>query len=240
MESNWGLETLGRSSCFIKGMKGVAFSRLVFFRGFVATLVWSTWVSVIGSPNDTWWKSWAFVVQIVVTCTSLLLLLLYNTASNRNGSPIVIRTPIVNAIAKTTSFDYKGCLWRKWKKKNWARFSHAFPYNQRNNTILPTASSDNYRGSKSTSNTMLYRYCKAIHGELALEIAKEFEREYVSLPFDDAKVPHIVSVVQVWMRLVYYIVLSSSMNQYVADRNFVYRIQGIGTPSIECETFNFL
>ncbi|KAK4841446.1 hypothetical protein QYF36_004661 [Acer negundo] len=39
-------------------------------------------------------------------------------------------------------------------------------------------------------NTVLYMYCKAIHGELAMEIAEE----YVSLPFDDGKVPHLVSV----------------------------------------------
>ncbi|KAM7269147.1 hypothetical protein ACFE04_024644 [Oxalis oulophora] len=34
-------------------------------------------------------------------------------------------------------------------------------------------------------NTVLYMYCKAIHGELAMEIAEEFAREYVSLPVDD-------------------------------------------------------
>jgi hypothetical protein len=45
------------------------------------------------------------------------------------------------------------------------------------------------------ANTVLYMYCKAIHGELAVEIAEEFAREYVSLPFDDGEVPHVVSVV---------------------------------------------
>ncbi|KDP41250.1 hypothetical protein JCGZ_15657 [Jatropha curcas] len=45
------------------------------------------------------------------------------------------------------------------------------------------------------AHTVLYMYCKAIHGELAWEIAEEFAREYVSLPFDDGKVPHLVSVV---------------------------------------------
>ncbi|KVH97722.1 uncharacterized protein LOC112522735 [Cynara cardunculus var. scolymus] len=45
------------------------------------------------------------------------------------------------------------------------------------------------------ANTVLYMYCKALHGELAIEIAEEFAREYVSLPFDDAKVPHVVTVV---------------------------------------------
>ncbi|KAL5553711.1 hypothetical protein UlMin_041112 [Ulmus minor] len=44
------------------------------------------------------------------------------------------------------------------------------------------------------ANTVLYMYCKAVHGELAMEIAEEFAREYVSLPFDDGKVPHVVSV----------------------------------------------
>ncbi|KAL0792797.1 hypothetical protein Bca101_064174 [Brassica carinata] len=42
--------------------------------------------------------------------------------------------------------------------------------------------------------TVMYMYCKAVHGELAWEIAEEFAREYVSLPFDDCKVPHVVSV----------------------------------------------
>jgi hypothetical protein len=40
----------------------------------------------------------------------------------------------------------------------------------------------------------MYMYCKAVHGELVGEIAEEFAREYVSLPFDDGKVPHLVSV----------------------------------------------
>ncbi|KAL1192933.1 hypothetical protein V5N11_013466 [Cardamine amara subsp. amara] len=44
------------------------------------------------------------------------------------------------------------------------------------------------------ATTVMYMYCKAVHGELALEIAEEFAREYVSLPFDDGKVPHLVSV----------------------------------------------
>ncbi|KAE8719798.1 hypothetical protein F3Y22_tig00109926pilonHSYRG00224 [Hibiscus syriacus] len=45
------------------------------------------------------------------------------------------------------------------------------------------------------ATTVFYMYSKAIHGELAWEIAEEFAREYVSLPFDDEKVPHVVSVV---------------------------------------------
>ncbi|XP_004298408.1 PREDICTED: uncharacterized protein LOC101297830 [Fragaria vesca subsp. vesca] len=47
------------------------------------------------------------------------------------------------------------------------------------------------------ANTVLYMYCKAVNGELALEIAEEFASEYVSLPFDDGKVPHVVSVAYV-------------------------------------------
>ncbi|XAR65231.1 hypothetical protein NMG60_11009278 [Bertholletia excelsa] len=46
------------------------------------------------------------------------------------------------------------------------------------------------------SSTVLYMYCKALHGELAWEIAEEFAREYVTLPFDDSKVPHVVFVAQ--------------------------------------------
>lgn len=44
------------------------------------------------------------------------------------------------------------------------------------------------------TNTVLYMYCKALHGELEAEIVREFAWDYVSLPFDDHKVPHIVSV----------------------------------------------
>lgn len=47
------------------------------------------------------------------------------------------------------------------------------------------------------ANVVLYMYCKALQGELAFEIAEEFAYEYVSLPFDYEKVPHVVSVVQV-------------------------------------------
>ncbi|RID76164.1 hypothetical protein BRARA_B03150 [Brassica rapa] len=42
--------------------------------------------------------------------------------------------------------------------------------------------------------TVMYIYCKAVQGELAREIAEEFAREYVSLPFGDGKVPHVVCV----------------------------------------------
>ncbi|CAN1152720.1 hypothetical protein LINPERPRIM_LOCUS29106 [Linum perenne] len=45
------------------------------------------------------------------------------------------------------------------------------------------------------AQTVLYMYCKAVHGELASEIVQEFATEYVCLPFDDEKVPRLVSVV---------------------------------------------
>ncbi|KAG8383064.1 hypothetical protein BUALT_Bualt05G0145800 [Buddleja alternifolia] len=45
------------------------------------------------------------------------------------------------------------------------------------------------------ASAVLFMYCKALHGELAFEIAEEFAQEYVSLPFDDGKVPHVVYVV---------------------------------------------
>ncbi|KHN42928.1 hypothetical protein glysoja_007458 [Glycine soja] len=89
--------------------------------GVIALLLWPASV-------DGWaWKDWAFVVQIVLTSTLLMLLMLYNAAAD----------------------------------------------------------------------TVLYMYCKAVHGELALEIAEEFAWQYVCLPFDDGKVPHVVSVVRV-------------------------------------------
>nr|XP_009587192.1 uncharacterized protein LOC104084935 [Nicotiana tomentosiformis] len=46
------------------------------------------------------------------------------------------------------------------------------------------------------ASVVLYMYCKALHGELALDIAEEFASEYVYLPFDNEKVPHVVCVVQ--------------------------------------------
>lgn len=45
------------------------------------------------------------------------------------------------------------------------------------------------------AGVVLYMYCKALHGELAFEIADEFAQDYVSLPFDKEKVPHVVYVV---------------------------------------------
>lgn len=47
----------------------------------------------------------------------------------------------------------------------------------------------------SASNTVLYMYCKALHGELALEIDEGFDHHYINLPSDEEKVPQIVSVV---------------------------------------------
>ncbi|KAK7251918.1 hypothetical protein RIF29_35529 [Crotalaria pallida] len=136
VESTYGLEPLRRSSNLMKGMKGVGFSSLLFFGFMEGVLVWSSTVLAMtdsdsssgdGGTNYTLFKDLAFVVQIVMTSTLLMLLLLYHAATN----------------------------------------------------------------------TVLYMYCKAVHGELALEIAEEFAREYVSLPFDDGKVPHLVSVVRV-------------------------------------------
>ncbi|KAG5240165.1 Transmembrane protein [Salix suchowensis] len=42
---------------------------------------------------------------------------------------------------------------------------------------------------------VLYMDCKAMHGELVLEIVEEFAGAYVSLPFDDGKTPHFNGVV---------------------------------------------
>ncbi|CAN6706244.1 unnamed protein product [Malus baccata var. baccata] len=44
------------------------------------------------------------------------------------------------------------------------------------------------------ANTVLYMYCQAVNGELAMEIAEEFAREYASLPFDNEKVLHVVLI----------------------------------------------
>ncbi|KAI3696368.1 hypothetical protein L1987_79382 [Smallanthus sonchifolius] len=45
------------------------------------------------------------------------------------------------------------------------------------------------------ANTVLYNYCKALHGELVIEVAEGFDYEYMNLPEDDEKVPHVVGVV---------------------------------------------
>ncbi|PON54182.1 Transmembrane protein [Parasponia andersonii] len=126
VESTWGFEALRRSAGLIKGMRGIGLSLSLFFGFFSGLLAWCSSFSAMGFDNDgaDGWKSWQFVVQIVVTSTFLMLVLLYDVAAN----------------------------------------------------------------------TVLYMYCKALHGELATEIAEEFAWEYVCLPFDDGKVPHLVSV----------------------------------------------
>ncbi|XWS34149.1 hypothetical protein CRYUN_Cryun21dG0015300 [Craigia yunnanensis] len=124
IESSWGLEPLKRSQNLVKGLKGIAFSMLLFFGFFSGILSWGS-AAEWGDASADKWKSWAFVLNIVVTSSLYMMLLLYNLAAN----------------------------------------------------------------------TVFYMYSKAIHGELAGEIAEEFAREYVSLPFDDGKVPHVVSVV---------------------------------------------
>lgn len=43
---------------------------------------------------------------------------------------------------------------------------------------------------------VLYMYCKAVKGELVGEIVAEFGRDYVSLPFDEQKMPYLVSVAE--------------------------------------------
>ncbi|CAL5338638.1 hypothetical protein CsSME_00022217 [Camellia sinensis var. sinensis] len=63
-------------------------------------------------------------------------------------------------------------------------------------TVLGSSIIAMFMLQKLASTTVLYMYCKALRGELAGEIAEEFACEYVSLPFDDAKVPHVVFVVQ--------------------------------------------
>ncbi|OIW10274.1 hypothetical protein TanjilG_28025 [Lupinus angustifolius] len=133
VESTYGFEPLNRSSKLMKGMKGIGLSSLLFFGFMEVVLVWSNSVFASNSDGDGGngtsglFKDWASVVQIVLASTSLMLLMLYQTAAN----------------------------------------------------------------------TVLYMYCKAVHGELAVEIVEEFAREYVTLPFDEGKIPHLVSVVRV-------------------------------------------
>ncbi|CAM8881227.1 unnamed protein product [Rhodiola kirilowii] len=62
-------------------------------------------------------------------------------------------------------------------------------------TVAVTASLTLFMFNYLAANTVLYLYAKALNGELAGEIAEEFVREYVSLPFDEEKVPHFVSVI---------------------------------------------
>ncbi|KAM0960810.1 hypothetical protein ACFX2C_025803 [Malus domestica] len=84
LELKWGFESLTRSANLIKGMRGVALCLLMFFGFFVVVFGVLQLGFGIGFEGDTnGWKSWAFmVVQIVVTATSLVLLMLYNAAAN--------------------------------------------------------------------------------------------------------------------------------------------------------------
>ncbi|XP_024993748.1 uncharacterized protein LOC112527370 [Cynara cardunculus var. scolymus] len=124
-ESKWGFEPLWRSSYLVKGMRSISLSLLLFFGVLIGFWVWMNSNNVLHFDAVGGWRSWPFVLQMVIGTSLLTLLLLHNTASS----------------------------------------------------------------------TVFYMYCKALHGELATEIAEEFAREYVSLPFDDQKVPHIVTVV---------------------------------------------
>ncbi|KAG2409318.1 uncharacterized protein HKW66_Vig0041400 [Vigna angularis] len=123
-ESTWGLQPLRRSASLVSGMTPVASSSFLFFASLQALLLWTAFLI----RSDGWaWKDWAFITQIVLTSTLLMILMLYRAAAD----------------------------------------------------------------------TVLYMYCKAVHGELAVDIAQEFAWQYVCLPFDDGKVPHVVSVVHV-------------------------------------------
>ncbi|KAL1327776.1 hypothetical protein HN51_037775 [Arachis hypogaea] len=124
-ESSYALRPLRRSAALVRTMKPLAASTILFFGLLEGLLLWSSSVLVTTGGVGAWWKDWAVVLQIVLTSTTLMVLMLYHTAAD----------------------------------------------------------------------TVLYMYCKAVHGELAMEIAEEFAREYVSLPFDEEKVPHVVSVV---------------------------------------------
>ncbi|KAI3812025.1 hypothetical protein L1987_16726 [Smallanthus sonchifolius] len=123
-ESKWGFEPLWRSAYLVKGMKSVSLSLLLLFGFLIGFWVWMNSNDVLCFDAVDGWRSWPFVLQLVIGTSILTLLLLHNTSAN----------------------------------------------------------------------TVLYMYCKALHGELAIEIAEEFAREYVSLPFDDEKVPHVVTV----------------------------------------------
>lgn len=126
VECSWGLEPLKRSRNLIKGNRLVAFSLLIIFSLVIGFLIGTNyrWMSTVVGNNADGWKSWGFVVQIVVTSALLTVFFLYGIAAN----------------------------------------------------------------------TVLYMFSRAMHGELAMEIAEEFAKEYVSLPFDDKNVPHLVSV----------------------------------------------
>eukprot|EP01018_Ginkgo_biloba_P035342 Gb_06154 [translate_table: standard] len=46
------------------------------------------------------------------------------------------------------------------------------------------------------TNTVFYMYCKAYHNELLGAIVEEFAQDYMSLPFDDQKVPQVITVAE--------------------------------------------
>lgn len=46
-----------------------------------------------------------------------------------------------------------------------------------------------------SAKTMMYMYCKAVHGKLVSEDAEGFVWQYESFCFDDDKVPLVMSVV---------------------------------------------
>ncbi|KAJ0825745.1 hypothetical protein HanRHA438_Chr17g0806581 [Helianthus annuus] len=119
-----GFQPLWRSAYLVKGMRSVSASLMVLFGVLVGFWVWMNASDVLWFDAVDGWRSWPFVLQLVVGTSVLTLFLLHNVSAN----------------------------------------------------------------------TVLYMYCKALHGELAIEIAEEFAREYVSLPFDDEKVPHVVTV----------------------------------------------
>ncbi|KAK3027390.1 hypothetical protein RJ639_040188 [Escallonia herrerae] len=124
-ESKWGLEPLRRSSYLIRGMRSVALSLLLLYGASIGFFVWGNSSLLVNLNGDSGWRSWAAVVETVLSSSFVTLFMLNYVAAS----------------------------------------------------------------------TVLYMYCKALHGELASEIAEEFAREYVSLPFDDEKLPHVVSVV---------------------------------------------
>ncbi|KAK2973428.1 hypothetical protein RJ640_007929 [Escallonia rubra] len=124
-ESKWGLEPLWRSSYLIRGMRSVALSLLLLYGASIGFFVWGNSSLLVNLNGDSGWRSWAAVVETVLSSSFVTLFMLNYVAAS----------------------------------------------------------------------TVLYMYCKALHGELASEIAEEFAREYVSLPFDDEKLPHVVSVV---------------------------------------------
>lgn len=83
VESSWGFESLRRSASLIKGMRGVALSLLLFFGFFAGIVMWTSAVWAVGSDGASeGWKSWEFVVQIVMASILLMVVLLYTAAAS--------------------------------------------------------------------------------------------------------------------------------------------------------------